>query len=66
MLMHRMKRLRNVRRLNAIQDPFGSAWLNVVVSTNLGLKMTNQQLCISLYLRLGACESLRETHLLWW
>ena len=48
----------NVRRLNAIQDPFGSAWLNVVPSTNFGMKLTNQQLCISLSLRLGGklCE----------
>ena len=48
----------NVRRLNAYQDPFGSAWLNVVPSKNLGLKLTDQQLRISLSLRLGAkiCE----------
>ena len=48
----------NVKRLNAYQDPFGSAWLNVVPSKNLGLKLTDQQLRISLSLRLGAksCE----------
>ena len=37
----------NVKRLNAYQDPFGSAWLNVVPSKNLGLKLTDQQLRIS-------------------
>ena len=48
----------NVKRLNAYQDPFGSAWLNVVPSKNLGLKLTDQQLRISLSLRLGVkiCE----------
>ena len=47
-----------VKRLNAYQDPFGSAWLNVVPSKNLGLKLTDQQLRISLSLRLGSkiCE----------
>ena len=44
----------NVKRLNAYQDPFVSAWLNVVPSKNLGLKLTDQQLRISLSLRLGA------------
>ena len=50
--------MENVKRLNAYQDPFGSAWLNVVPSKNLGLKLTDQQLRISLSLRLGAkiCE----------
>ena len=48
----------NVKRLTAYQDPFGSAWLNVVPSKNLGLKLTDQQLRISLSLRLGTkvCE----------
>ena len=46
--------MENVKRLNAYQDPFGSAWLNVVPSKNLGLKLTDQQLRISLSLRLGA------------
>ena len=48
----------NVKRLNAYQDPFGSAWLNVVPRKNLGLKLTDQQLRISVSLRLGAkiCE----------
>ena len=48
----------NVKRLNAYQDPFGYAWLNVVKSKNLGLELTDQQLRISLSLRLGAksCE----------
>ena len=48
----------NVERLNAYQDTFGSAWLNVVPSKNLGPKVTDQQLRISLSLRLGAkiCE----------
>ena len=44
----------NVRKLNAYQDPFGSAWLNVVPSKNLGLKLTDQQMRISLSLHLGA------------
>ena len=48
----------NVKRLNAYQDPFSSDWLNVVPSKNLGLKLTDQQLRISLSFRLGAkiCE----------
>ena len=48
----------NVRRLNAYQDPFGSTWLNFSPSKNLGLKLTDQQLRISLSLRLDAkiCE----------
>ena len=40
--------MENVKRLNAYQDPFGSAWLNVVQSKNFGLKLTDQQLRISL------------------
>ena len=50
--------VKNVKRLNAYQDPFGSAWLNVVPSKNLGQKLTDQQLRISLSLRLGSkiCE----------
>ena len=45
------------KRLNAYQDPFGSTWLKVVPSKSL-LKLTDQQLPISLSLRLGAkfCE----------
>ena len=31
----------NVKQLNAYQDPFSSAWLNVVPSNNLGLKLTS-------------------------
>ena len=48
----------NVERLSAYQDPFGSAWLNVVSNKNLGSTLTDQQLRISLSLRLGAkiCE----------
>ena len=48
----------NVKRLNAYQDPSGSASLNVVPSKNLGLKLTDQHWRISLSLRLGAkiCE----------
>ena len=46
--------MENVKKPNAYQDPFGSAWLNVVPSKNLGLKLTDQQLRISLSLRLGA------------
>ena len=48
------------KRLNAYQDPFGSAWLNVLQSKNLGLKLTDQQLRISLSLRLSA--KFREKH----
>ena len=46
------------KRLNAYQHMFGSARLNVVPSKNLGLKLTDQQLRISISLRLGAkiCE----------
>ena len=53
--------MENVKRLNAYQDPFGSAWLNVVPSKNLGLVLTDQQLCISLSLRLGAKVCKRPT-----
>ena len=52
--------MENVNRLNAYQDPFGSAWLNVVPSKNLGLKLTDQQLRISLSFRLG--EKICEKH----
>ena len=54
----------NVKRLNAYQDLFGSAWLNVVPSKILGLKFTDQQLRISLSLRLGS--KICENHLLLW
>ena len=47
---------------NAYQDPFGSAWLKVLPSKSLGLKLTDQQLRISLTGR----ENLRETHLPLW
>ena len=39
---------------NANQDKFGSQWLNVVPCKNLGLKLDDQQLRISIGLRLGA------------
>ena len=39
---------------NAHQDKFGSQWLNVVPCKNLGLKLDDQQLRISIGLRLGA------------
>ena len=47
-----------VKRLNAYQDPFGSACLNVEPSKSLGLKLIDQRLRIPLSLRLGAkiCE----------
>ena len=38
----------------AHQGKFGSQWLNVVPCKNLGLKLDNQQLRISIRLRLGA------------
>ena len=44
----------NVKRLNAYHNPFGSAWLNVLPSKNLGPKLPDQQLRISLSLRQGA------------
>ena len=50
--------MKNVKRFNAYQDPFGSAWLYVVPSKNLCLKLTDQQLRISLSLRLGARNTL--------
>ena len=39
---------------NAHQGKFGSQWLNVVPCKNLGLKLDDQQLRISIGLRLGA------------
>ena len=39
---------------NAHQGEFGSPWLNVVPCKNLGLKLDDQQLRISIRLRLGA------------
>ena len=39
---------------NAHQGKFGSRWLNVVPCKNLGLKLDDQQLRISIGLRLGA------------
>ena len=39
---------------NAHQDKIGSQWLNVVPCNNLGLKLDDQQLRISIGLRLGA------------
>ena len=39
---------------NAHQGKFGSQWLNVVPSKNLGLKLDDQQLRISIGSRLGA------------
>ena len=39
---------------NAHQGKFGSQWLNVVPGKNLGLKLDDQQLRISIGLRLGA------------
>ena len=39
---------------NALQGEFGSQWLNVVPCKNLGLKLHDQQLRISIGLRLGA------------
>ena len=53
--------MENVERLNAYRDPFGSAWLNVLPSKNLCLKVTDQQLRISLSLRLGAKTCQKHT-----
>ena len=39
---------------NTPQDNFGSQWLNVVPCKNLGLKLHDQQLRVSIGLRLGA------------
>ena len=39
---------------NALQGKFGSQWLNVVLCKKLGLKLAEQQLRISIGLRLGA------------
>ena len=39
---------------NAHQGKFGSQWLNVVPSKNLGLKLDDQELRFSIGLRLGA------------
>ena len=39
---------------NTHQGKFGSQWLNVVPCKNLGLKLDNQQLRISIGLRIGA------------
>ena len=44
---------------NAHQGKFGSQWLNVVPCKNLGLKLDDQQLRISIGLRLGATTVLR-------
>ena len=50
----------NAKRLNAYQDPFCSAWLNVVPNKNLGPKLTDQQLRIALSLR--QCEKVCKKH----
>ena len=39
---------------NAHEGKLGSQWLNVVPCKNLGLKLDDQQLWISIGLRLGA------------
>ena len=48
----------DVKRFNALQDRFGSHWLNVIPCKNLRLKLSNQQLRIPIGLRLGSkiCE----------
>ena len=46
---------------NAHQVKFGSQWLNVVPCKNLGLKLDDQQLRISIALRLGANNSVADT-----
>ena len=45
----------------AHQGKFGSQWLNVVPCKNLGLKLDDQQLRISIGLRLGANISVAHT-----
>ena len=42
------------KNFNAHQGKFGSQWLDVVPCKNLGLKLNDQQLRISIGLRLGA------------
>ena len=49
-----MKNSQKCRIINAHQCKFGSQWLNVVPYKNLGLKLDDQQLRISIGLRLGA------------
>ena len=46
---------------NAHQGRFGSQWLNVVPCKNLGLKLDDQQLRISIGLRLGANICIEHT-----
>ena len=47
-----------VKRLNAYHDKFASQWLNEIPCNNRNLKLSNQQLRISIGLRLGTkiCE----------
>ena len=47
--------------LNAHQGKFGSQWFNVVPCKNLGLKLDDQQLRISIRLRLGANSCVAHT-----
>ena len=51
-LLPRMDSIRT-KVFNAHQGKFGSQWLNVVPCKNLGLKLDDQQLRISIGLRLG-------------
>ena len=46
---------------SAHQGKFGSHWLNVVPCKNLGLKLDDQQLRISIVLRLGANSCVAHT-----
>ena len=54
-----MTNVRNV--FNAHQGKFGSQWLNVVPCKNLGLELDDQQLRISIGLRLGAVICVAHT-----
>ena len=52
---------RKCQGLNSYQEPFDSPWLNVVPSKNLGLKLTDQQLGISLFYHLCAKNCEKDT-----
>ena len=48
----------DIKRFNAVQDRFGSQWLNAIPCKNLWLKLSNQQLRNAIGLQLGSkiCE----------
>ena len=55
----------NVKRLNAYQDPFGSAWLNVVPRKNFRSEV-NRSATAHLVIPSPGREKLRETHVPLW